>query len=252
MVSVEKDRDVYKRQVFHLPTAQVKLKRLDLKSFLANYDSGDKKSIFWLDYTGLEFSQFEEFILLLTKVAAGSIVKITLRASPSDYHDKEKLFNDRFAAVLPGSDIAPPRDLLGFSNLLQDMLQIASQQALPSGMALSYQPLSSFFYKDCAGIFTLTGIVCERDERKGIKSQYVDWPFANLHWAKPKRINVPFLSIKERLHLQKHLPCQRDSGRSLIRALGYKIDNQRSAAVEQMRQYAEFYLHYPHFIRAYL
>ncbi|HLZ17330.1 MAG TPA: O-methyltransferase, partial [Cyclobacteriaceae bacterium] len=62
---------------------------------------------------------------------------------------------------------------------------------------------------------------------------------------------VPYLSTKERLHLQKFLPCATDIGGSLIRALGYKIDSDRSIAVAQMRQYGDFYLQYPYFIKAF-
>jgi len=252
MISIEKNLDVYKRQVFHLPTAHIKLKKLELRSFLTNYDSSDRKSIFWLDYTGLEFSQFEDFMQLLTKVASGSVIKITLRSNPRDYFDKQDKFNERFGAVLPRNNTVPPADLEGFSSLLQEMLQIASQQALPSGMRVAFQPITSFFYKDGAGIFTLTGVVCDRIDRKKIKSQFEGWSFANLHWAKPQKINVPFLSIKERLHLQQHLPCKSDRGRSLIRILGYHIDSNKSSTIEQMKQYADFYLQYPQFIRAYL
>jgi hypothetical protein len=251
MISIEKCDQVYKRQTFHLPTGQIKLRRTDLSSFLARYDSHDKESIFWLDYTGLEYSQFEEFMLLLTKVTAGSIVKITLRANPSDYHDKEDEFREKFAAILPNSSVVPPREFEEFANLLQDMLQIASQQALPSATGFAYQPISSFCYRDGAGILTLTGVVCATDGRKQIKEQFVGWPYANLHWAKPKHIDVPFLSTKERLHLQQHLPCVRDAGRKLIRILGYKIDDDRTAAVAQMKQYAEYYLQYPYFMRAF-
>src|SRR5579859_4098219 len=105
MISIEKDAEVYKRQSFHLPTGQIKLRRLDLQSFLARYDSRDKRCVFWLDYTGLEYSQFEEFMLLLTKVSTDSVIKITLRASPGDYvkEGKDEIFKEKFAAVLPTS-----------------------------------------------------------------------------------------------------------------------------------------------------
>jgi hypothetical protein len=131
------------------------------------------------------------------------------------------------------------------------MVQIASEQVLPSGTGFAYQPLSSFYYRDGVGIFTLTGTICKRTERKQIKGQISAWRYANLHWATPKRIDVPTLSTQERLHLQKHLPCEQDAGRKLIRVLGYKLDKNRSVATAQMQQYADFYLQYPYFIRAF-
>ena len=258
MVSIEQDAQTHKRQRFHRPCGPIKLRHIDIKSFLARYDSRDKKSIFWLDYPGLEYSHFDDFMTLLGKVAAESIVKITLRAEHSDYvgrdkEDQEKRENEfraKFGAILPSSGVAPPPDLERFAGLLQDMLQIASQKALPSGTGFVYQPISSFCYKDGDGIFTLTGIVCQRNERRRVRESFSNLRFANLNWARPKRIDVPFLSTKERLHLQKHLPCKRDAGRRLLKVLRYRIDDDRARAVAKMKQYADFYRYYPHFVRA--
>ena len=251
MVSIERNVQTFKRQKFHLPCRHIQVQQVDIKSFLSRYDSRDQKSIFWLDYTDLAYSQFEDFMYLLGKVAAGSIVKITLRAEPSDYNQsqKEDDFKAKFAALLPSSDVVLPSEFLKFARLLQDMLQIAAQQALPSATGFAYQPISSFCYKDGVGIFTLTGIVCQRTELKVVRSRFSNWDFANMNWARPKRIDVPFLSTKERLHLQKHLPCRRDAGRRLLRVLRYYIDDDRSTAVAKMKQYADFYSYFPYFIR---
>jgi len=252
MVSIERDAQTFKRQKFHLPCGQIRPEHVDFKSFLARYASRDQKSIFWLDYTGLAYSQFEDFMSLLGKVAVGSIVKITLRAEPGDYlqQKREDEFKAKFMALLPSSDVALSRDSEKFAKLLQDMLQIAAQQALPSGMGIIYQPISSFCYKDGDGIFTLTGIVCQRSELKGVRALFSKWRFANLNWARPKRIDVPFLSTKERLHLQKHLPCGRDAGRRLLRVLRYNIDDDRRTAISKMKQYADFYRYFPYFMKA--
>jgi hypothetical protein len=258
MVSLEREVETFKRQRFHQPCGPIQIRHVDITSFIAKYDSRNKKSIFWLDYDKLVYSQFDDFITLLGKVAADSIVKITLRAEPSDYlgtdaKDQEKKddeFRRKFGAVLPKSDVAPPPELEKFAGLLQEMVQVAAQKALPSGTGFAYQPISSFCYKDGDGIFTLTGIVCERGRRRTVRNLFSSWSVANLDWAAPKLIDVPFLSTKERLHLQKHLPCDHDAGRRLLRVLGYCIDKDRPAAVARMKQYADFYRYYPHFVRA--
>lgn len=252
MVSIEENYQIYKRQKFHLPCGRITLHHLNLSSFLARYDSKDKKSIFWLDYTRLEYSQFEDFMSLLERVAAGSIVKITLRAEAGDYLDpeKEEQFKDMFGAVLPSSGTLVPQDLQKFARLLQDMLQIAAQRASPSATGRVYQPLSSFCYKDGVGIFTLTGIVCERHNLKSVLAPFSKWRHKNLNWSTPKRIDVPFLSTKERLYLQGHLPCDGDAGRALLRMLGYCIDDDRSKSAHKMNQYAHFYRYFPYFVKA--
>ncbi len=261
MVSIEKDKEVYKRQDFHRPSGKIDLQKCDMHSFLSEYDSEDKTSVFWLDYTRLDYYQFEEFMLLLNKVAPGSIVKITLQCHPGNHlnkpgdeldsngnfkKDKQGEFRNKFGDVLPGSSVSIPRNELKFAKLLQDMIQIASQKALPSGAEnLVFQPISSTYYKDGVGIFTMTGSVCKKSDRKAIRDKFRGWKPANLHWKKePIRVDVPALSTQERLHLQSSLPC---SGRKLLWSLGYKIDGNRS--LEQLKQYAEYYRQYPYFIR---
>ena len=82
----------YKRQQFHVPchAAQLKLRNIEFKSFLARYEGSEGKSIFWLDYTGLKYGCFEAFMALLEKVSPKSLIKITLRCEPSDYLDKNE------------------------------------------------------------------------------------------------------------------------------------------------------------------
>jgi hypothetical protein len=257
MVSIEEDENTFKRQKFHLPCGTLRLVKDRFKSFLAQYDSNDKKSIFWLDYTHLEYGAFEDFMDLLGKVADNSIVKVTLRAEPSDYNHPEKQieqkkaeeFRAKFGALMSAPPSEPPRDPEKFAGLIQKMLQVAAQKALPSVMPRTYQPLSSFSYTDGVGMFTLTGIVCLRNERKQVRETFKSWPFANLNWSKPKRIDVPFLSTKERLHLQQHLPCRRDAGKTLLKKLGYLVDNDKYRSVAKLGQYADFHRYFPHFMR---
>ena len=252
LVSIEEERQIFKRQEFHLPCGKVQLQNVDFSSFLRQYDSRDQKSIFWLDYTRLAYSQFDDFMSLLEKVAARSMVKVTLRANPNDYFQQRELdnFKRTFEVFLPNSSVVLPHSREAFAKLLQDMLQIAAQRALPSGSGMAYQPLSSFYYKDRTGILTLTGIVCERSNLKNVRESFSNWQYASLNWAKPKQIDVPILSTKERLHLQKDLPCEGDAGRILVRALGYYVDDNRRESIRKMRQYAHFYRHFPYFMKA--
>jgi hypothetical protein len=252
LVSIEEDHDTYKRQRFHLPCRNVRLRNSDFKSFLSQFNSRDRRSVFWLDYTRLEYSAFEDFMSLLGKVATGSILKITLPAEPRDYSsdEKRKEFRARFGEVLPNPWDSPPVEAEQFAYLVQGMLQVAAQRALPSAVGRIFQPLSSFYYADGVGMFTLTGIVCLIENVRVAREWFRGWPFANLNWRAPRRIDVPFLSTKERLHLQKHLPCGRHPGRTLTKALGYIIDEDRRRSHAKMKQYADFYRYFPHFVRA--
>jgi putative O-methyltransferase len=254
MVCIERDEQTHRRQRFHLPCRSHRLKLVNepVTSFLTHYDAKDEMSIFWLDYTDLEFSHFEDFMESLGKVGSNSIVKITLRSNPIDYKEEKEAekFKKKFNAMLPDASAPLPSKVDAFATLVQKMLQIAAQTALPSAMPIMFLPVSSFYYIDAVGILTLTGIVCNRSDEGSIRKSFKKWQFANLNWDPPKEINVPNLSTKERLHLQRHLPCGGNAGRALRRALGYLVDENKDRTELQLQQYANFHRYFPYFIKA--
>lgn len=259
MVSFEEEDETYKRQEFHLPSSKVQLKKSDIGSFISNYDPGDMKSIFWLDYTGLEYAHFVEFKELLRRVAEESMVKITLLCDPKDYsgaRDKvsrmqsAEKFRQEFRKVMPRTSTALPRFQQEFAGFLQEMLQVAVEQALsPVATELTFIPVSSFYYSDGVGMFTLTGVVCARSQRNVVEQAFRGWRFANLDWQPPQLINVPVLSTKERLHLQHLLPSDSTSGTTLLQALGYRIHNNDQMTEAAFRQYAIFHRYSPYLLR---
>lgn len=259
MVSFETEGETYKRQEFHLPSSKVQLINNDIASYISNYNPDDMKSIFWLDYTGLEYSYFGEFKDLLGRVAEESMVKVTLRCEPRDYsasrnrdrrRRKVEQFRGKFRNVMPQPSAAPPRSPAGFAGLLQGMLQVAVEQALPPiATDFTFIPISSFYYSDGAGMFTLTGVVCDKCRRDVVKRVFEDWAFANLDWRPPKLINVPVLSTKERLHLQRLLPSNSTPGTMLQQALGYRIDADDQKTEAALEQYAAFHRYSPYVLR---
>ena len=254
MVCIEQNDNIYKRQQFHLPcrSNRLKLHKNLFASFLSEYEAHDRSGIFWLDYTDLEYSNFDDFMRLLPKAGANSLIKITLRCNPLDYKEEAKssAFFQKFAALLPGSLEVLPIRLRDFAELLQKMVQIAAQTALPSAMPQMLLPLSSFYYNDGTGMFTFTGVICRRNDAPAFKKTFKTWQFANLDWSEPNEISVPSLSTKERLHLQRSLPCRQNAGRTLQRALGYLIGDSKKETESKLQQYADFHRYFPYFIKA--
>lgn len=258
MVSVEEREEVLKRQQFHLPCGTLHLEPNSMKSFIIQYQPGDNKSIFWLDYTRLEYECFDDFKILLDKIPGKSMIKITLRAEPDDFWDEYKVlrpdkadeFRKMFGQIMPDATADPPRDSKELAHLLQEMLQITAQQALPGDVtSLMFQPVSSFYYSDGTGMFTLTGMICERDGKEDIINAFEDWEFANFSWEEPYLIDVPILSTKERLNLQHLLPCKEDRGSTLLTKLGYLIDEDVKNTENALEQYAAFHRYFPYFMR---
>jgi hypothetical protein len=258
MISIEEMDRVFKRQKFHKPCGTLKLIKAKSKEFIAQYESKNKKSIFWLDYTELHYPCFQDFFVLLQKVAQGSMIKITLRANPADYigetdEIKEKYaqqFREEFATILPHPERDPPRTIGELADTIQKMIQRMAQQSLSATTSpLTFYPVSSFYYTDGTGIFTLTGVVWPRNDKPAIEKAFNKWEFANLNWGSPTKIAIPSLSTKERLKLQKYLPCRNFRGTTLRRALGYSIEETEPKTILALEQYAKFHRYFPYFLR---
>ena len=254
IVSIEKNEATFKRQEFHRFSKNLDLKRTDFASFLANFSS-DGKEIFWLDYTNLRLGHFEDFRNILVKVSENSIVKITVRAElsepPPNGLSAWENFLLEYEQILPDS---VPQTAIErsspFVELLQEMFQIVSQRALPASGESVFQLLDSAHYNDQTEMLSITGMVCNKNDVSEIRQWFKNWAFSNFDWEKdPRKIDVPTLSAKERLHLEKYLPTKAKTGLSLARALGYKIDNSDSGHLEKLKQYEEFYQYYPYFAR---
>ena len=257
IVSIEKNVETFKRQEFHRFSKKLNLRNEDFASFLAHFSSSGQE-IFWLDYTDLKFGNFDEFMNILGKVSENSIVKITIRAEPPSnagllsqerderWEDFQKEYNQILPASIQQTDI---ERFQPFIKLLQEMLKIAAQQALPPSGESVFQLLDSSYYNDQTQMLSVTGIVCNKNEVSEIQQWFKNLAFINLTWAEPRGIDVPILSIKERSHLEKYLPTTKKTGLFLSRALGYKIDDTNDKHIDKLRQYEEYYQYYPYFAR---
>ena len=234
IVSIEKNQQIFKRQEFHCFSKKLNLIPKDFATFLAHFSSSGRE-IFWLDYTNLKFGNFDEFMSILAEVSENSVVKITVRAEPlskrgllqQEREERFEGFQEEFGKIIPESIQIQQKDIEkteDFIKLLQKMLEIAAQQALRESGSV-FQPLNSSYYSDQTEMLSVTGIVCNKNKVSEIRQWFKDWAFINLTWKDARRIDVPILSTKERLHLEKYLPTTTKTGRFLSRSLGYRIDD---------------------------
>ena len=258
IVSIEKNQQIFKRQEFHCFSKKLNLIPKDFATFLAHFSSSGRE-IFWLDYTNLKFGNFDEFMSILAEVSENSVVKITVRAEPlskrgllqQEREERFEGFQEEFGKIIPESIQIQQKDIEkteDFIKLLQKMLEIAAQQALRESGSV-FQPLNSSYYSDQTEMLSVTGIVCNKNKVSEIRQWFKDWAFINLTWKDARRIGVPILSTKERLHLEKYLPTTMKTGRFLSRSLGYRIDDSQKKHIEKLKQYEEFYQYYPYFAR---
>lgn len=269
LVSLESNEQTFQRQNFHLFNSRIKLLQTPLGNFLSDDYEPGVKDVFWLDYTDLKYARFEEFQVVLKKVPAGSVVRITLRAEPEldlaslrgrlpdeainqVRSELEKTFEDEFYKVLPHPSSGAFATSKDFARMVQLMIRRAASTALDTnGSRRDFLPIQATRYKDQTQMLSLTGIVCQRDEITRTREQLKSVRFTCFDWEEPTEINIPALSVKERLLLERLLPISsdKDAGDILLRELKYKIENGEKASKQQLSCYADFHREYPNFVR---
>ena len=194
LVSIEANEQTYHRQLFHRPCSDeiLDLRHQDFQSFLRTYESTDRKSIVWADYTDLQYAHVDNFVALLQTLASGSMEKTTLRCHARDYVDDraKDAFYTKFDAVLPAGATIPAQEFR-LAGLLQAIMQVATQQALHGTPGREFQPVSSIYYRDGVGMYTLTGVLCTSNQLPAVRERFAEWQFASLNWEQPLHIDVP-------------------------------------------------------------
>lgn len=275
LFSLETSQETYKRQEFHRFNRRISLIHKPLNEFLSKEYEAGEIDVFWLDYTDWKYSTIEDFQYILRKVAPGSVIRLTVRAEPyldashlnkhgvSDDEIKrlkeelKKNFINEFDKVLPEPfDYDSLFKFSGIAKSIQNIIQHAASKALDFvGSKTDYMHIHSTRYNDHTQMLTITGVVYERnsenDIRKKLNKLHFFKPRQNGMWADPSEINVPALSIKERLLLESILPIppDEDKGELLYKTLKYKIGDTDKNTKKQLAQYADYHRDYPNFVR---
>jgi len=267
--SLEEDAETFKRQQFHRFSSRIILLNSKLSDFIKTY-TPDQKVIFWLDYTDLKMQNFDDFMNLLTRVPDYSIVKLTLRSqlengnpfqltldstsNPELIAKQKKSFRDNFelqyGAILPASiDDSAFQRSAKFVELIQQMIRLAAAKALPSESNRSFCLVNSAYYSDSTNMFSATGIITPREDEKRIESLFKTWPYSCIKREEPFHIDLPILSVKERLTLERYLPLGKTTGSKLLNVLKYQIDKNNKTSLRKMQQYDSFHKYYPYFAK---
>ena len=75
----------------------------------------------------------------------------------------------------------------------------------------------------------------------------VGWDFTRLVWNDPVLIEVPELTLKERIHVNQLLPKHENNISFIHRKLGFQMDKVVEESERKLRNYVSFQRHYPHF-----
>jgi hypothetical protein len=259
MISIEKEEAVIKRQRFNEPHTNVKCQRKNSGEFIRSFRP-KTPVIVWLDYTepAPRPQQIAEFQTLLRRVPAGSIIKITLNANSASLGGPpgpglqaarlEKFLHD-FRRCLPvgfGEEGVTSDE---FPLSLLKVLDYAATEALKNKKEWRFQPLTSSVYADGQKMLTVTGIVGTREAVRDW-SEYPElkrWFFYRPKWETPVLIEVPELTLKERIHINQLLPELEKNIGEIHRKLGCWVDLNLEDSERKLKNYVAFHRHYPHF-----
>ncbi|QAA92455.1 O-methyltransferase [Pollutimonas thiosulfatoxidans] len=264
MTCIERDAIVQARQRFNCPLSCVKFVLSDSSTFLDNFRA-ETPTVAWLDFTspGELKQQLDDTFKLVKNLAHGDIFKVTLNASVAALREdpgnikqhelaslRRQAFEERVGLDKPST--INPEDFKAnkYPTLLLQALHNAAKRAV-NNTSLDVQPLTAFSYSDGTIMLTATGIILDPNEactdEFPVSSRLSHWPFAMLDWKYPIDIDLPVLSLRERMELEKIQP--NGSVQDAKNTLGQVI-NPAGIPPQAVTSFAKFYRIYPEFVRA--
>jgi hypothetical protein len=156
------------------------------------------------------------------------------------------------------SDYLPEgyEDLLGDqpsrAKLYFQILQNAISRSFPSVGEKVFHYISSNYYSDSTTMISITGMIVKRSRLSKVRQLFRDYKNQGDQLGEPTEINIPILSIKERMKLDPHLPIRKNVGRRLHNVLGYRIDSSDNLTEKQLSFYNSFHKYYPFFSKVQL
>ncbi|GGX57417.1 O-methyltransferase [Saccharospirillum salsuginis] len=260
MISIELDQHVLERQKFNTPLSCIECQLTTTEQFISEYSSNDN-AIFWLDYASPRerYQQLSELYSLVQKLQNNDIIKVTLNADLSTLGKPqkergEKLKNSRLHRLrsqlsdyLPNNIDIDYMTARGFPEaLIKSVERVCHKAAEYTGSAIL--PIGAFTYKDGQRMLTITMVKVENEECTEFYNQtdIECWELSNKDWSAPIDIDVPSLSIRERLWLDKKLPTEIET---IEDELGFQFDSDAEKSSELINNYKKFYRYYPQFSR---
>jgi hypothetical protein len=260
--SLEKTTHTYKRQKFHKFSPKIRLHHRSVEGFLANEDmeSADHL-VWWLDYTNLGINELRDVTSLANSLSPGDFLRITAsanvridveqlgelfggKACQRVLNDEVEDFRVKFESYLP-DDFEPSHvyeDQL-YPELCVKMIKNALEKRNNLSSTRIWH-LGNRIYRDGAKMVTCEFYVSSKPY-EGSREGYKYLSKCASFGAAIEVINVPNLSIKERLFLEGVVPANPHRISRLSKRLGYNIDNSAKMHEMAIEQYALYHKHYP-------
>jgi len=228
LLSLEQDKSLENRVSFNKPFSCVDIKMVPASSEIPSL-SRDIRHIVWLDYDGVLRKDFlSDIQSAITVLPAGSILLVTVDVEPpEDYDYKQvdpdfdssknvlgpkqwKRYFEHHASGYLGLGLSEGD--FGKSELLQRSIEVlkgAFTRSIVARPELEFLPMFHFDYRDSHRMLTMGGMIAGPTERRLLRASTID---AAIYYrgdfgTQPFEINVPRLTRKERVYLDREMPC---------------------------------------------
>lgn len=259
MFCIEQSENVIPRQKFNCPHTQVNFLPEAKKSRdWLNEWVPDKPVILWFDYAikAERKEQFNEFQTLLACAPNKSLLRVTMNADlplgsgkPSDRQMQS--LRETFGKIVPPDVSDEDMAAQEFPIVISKMFELAAADVLQPAGDRVFHPLLLTSYRDTNQMLVVTGLLAPKVDCEAVVSEggLDDWPYYSKNWADIRFINMPELTIKERIHINQLLPREAGNAQQIQNALGFQVDELPDLSLDKIRNYTEFYRHFPQFGR---
>lgn len=258
MISLEADPVIFRRACYNTPYKCISVINQTSTDYISGGDWGDRKNIVWLDYTAPKeiAQQFSDIAALTNIVDYHDIIRVTLNANASSLgnaddgdvplleHRLNKL-KERIGEYVPTDITAEDITTANYPSVilrcLQKMLEgLFVETPFDKRFIL---PLFSTIYKDGQTMVTFTGIILnDHAQETLLKRSFRDLKYVNFEWIKSAIINIPELTVKEMIDMNKLLP-----DKCAKKQLSKKYDFIFEDAEKEVESYISYYKYYPSF-----
>jgi hypothetical protein len=215
LVSVEHDLNIARRIDFNKPFRQVEIEMKPVGEVIPLL-SRDRQHIVWLDYDDIiQQGHTADLVSCGESLSRGSILLVTIDSEPPD-GDRPKKWRKHFEEQVPeylgrmksDQDFAQSR----LQRLNAEIMERAINRGLASRNDVQFLQLFNFVYADGHEMVTIGGIIGGDSEKKQIAASGLpDAVYYRDSLDKPPfRIRIPSLTRKERLNLDRSMPCNDD------------------------------------------
>jgi len=258
MICLEEKEHLSQRQKFNKPHSAIRFVTQSVEAWIDGNLPSSKPYIVWLDFQGKQRrEQISQFQSLLLGAVKPLIVRITLDVSPdtlggnTTQSEKFERLKAQLGSLMDKKMTVDTFSQLGLAVVIRDVVLQAARKSLENQKGNRFFPLSISSYRDTSQMLSITGMVAAREfgaeveERCGLSNWDYYWPQNEIIL----NINLPELSVRERMFLNQRLPRNADNVNLIHKSFGFLLDEDERLSRSLLDSYIRFAKHYPQFAR---